>query len=115
MELALSDPKQILSVAVDGRELSGARKDWTLHFEVFPRSGSVEATIKATPDDPLRLRIMEASYSLAGAPAFQPRPNDMIRRPNTLDWFEENKLKGDIMLVTRTFHIGSTNGNLSPR
>jgi hypothetical protein len=114
MELALSGPKRILSVAVDGRELSGARQVWTLHFEVFPRSGSVEMTIKATPGDPLRLRIKETSYSLAEAPAFRPRPSDMTRRPNTLDWFEGNKLKGDIMLVARTFHIGPTNGNLSP-
>ncbi len=114
VELALSGPKQILSVAVDGRELPGARRDWTLHFDTFPRSGSVEVTIKATPGDPLRLRIQETSYSLAGAPAFRPRPNDMIRRPNTLDWFEGNKLTGDIMLVARTFDIGPINGNLSP-
>ena len=109
MELTLSGPERILSVTVDGRAIESAQRDMTLHFDVFPRSGSVELTVKATPDNPLSVRIKETSHALAEALKVRPRPSDMIRRPNTLDWFEGNNLKGDFMFVTRTFQIGPTN------
>jgi hypothetical protein len=80
----------------------------TLHFDVFPRSGSVELVIKSTPDGALGVRVQETSYSLAEAPSFRPRPANMIRRPNTLDWFEGNDLRGDCLFVTRTFQFTST-------
>jgi hypothetical protein len=108
MELTLSGPERILSVAVDGHEISGDKGNLTLHFDAFPRSGSVELVIKSTPDAELGMRVQEISYSLAEAPSFQPRPAYMIRRPNTLDWFEGNDLHGDFIYVTRTFHFPST-------
>jgi hypothetical protein len=106
VELTLFGPERILSVGVDGHEIPGAKGRLTLHFDVFPRSGSIELVIKATPDGVLGVRIKETSCSLAEAPSFRPRPADMIRRPNTLDWFEGNNLKGDFMFTTRTFRLG---------
>jgi hypothetical protein len=108
LELTLSGPERVLSVAVDGREISDGKDKLTLHFDVFPRSGSVELVIKSTPDGALGVRVQETSYSLAEAPSFRPRPANMIRRPNTLDWFEGNDLRGDCLFVTRTFHFPST-------
>jgi hypothetical protein len=108
LELTLSGPERVLSVAVDGREIPGGQGKLTLQFDVFPRSGTVELLVKTTPDGELGVRIRETSYSLAEAPSFRPRPANMIRRPNTLDWFEGNDLHGDFIYVTRTFHFPST-------
>ncbi len=108
LELSILGPAQVLSVAVDGREITGAEGKLTLHFDVFPRSGSVELVIKSKPDGALEVRVQETSYSLAEAPRFRPRPANMIRRPNTLDWFEGNDLHGDFIYVSRTFHFPST-------
>ena len=113
VELTLFGPERILSVGVDGHEIPGAKGRLTLHFDVFPRSGSIELVIKATPDGVLGVRIKETSYSLAEAPSFRPRPADMIRRPNTLDWFEGNNLKGDFIYDTRTFRLGPPGGSAS--
>jgi len=115
VELTVFGPERVWSVAVDGREISGATGKLTLHFEVFPRSGSIELALKTTPDGVLGVRIKETSYSLAEAPGFRPRPADMIRRPNTLDWFEGNNLKGDFMFVTRTFRLGPPGGDASQK
>ena len=111
VELSIFGPEQVLSVAVDGREISGGKGNLTLHFDVFPRSGSVELVIKTTADGTLGVRIKETSYSLAEAPGFRPRAANMTRRPNTLDWFEGNDLSGDCLLVTRTFRFGSPGGS----
>ena len=100
-------------MAVDGREISGGKGKLTLHFDVFPRSGSVELVIKSTPDGELGVRVKETSYSLAEAPSFRPRPANMIRRPNTLDWFERNDLSGDFIYLTRTFQFGPPGGGSS--
>jgi hypothetical protein len=109
VELSVFGPEQVLSVAVDGREITGGKGKLTLHFDVFPRSGSVELVIKTTADEgALGVRIKETSYSLAEAPSFRPRSANMIRRPNTLDWFEGNDLHGDFIYVSRTFHFPST-------
>ena len=102
VEVTVFGPEQVLSVTVDGHEITGGKGKLTLHFDVFPRSGSVELVIKSTPDGALGVRVQETSYSLAEAPSFQPRPANMIRRPNTLDWFEGNDLPGDFIYVTRT-------------
>jgi hypothetical protein len=110
LEIALSGPEKILSVGVDGRKLPAARGRWVLRFEVFPRSGSVELNVKTTPGRALELRIRETSYALAEVLKVPPRPSDMIRRPNTLDWFEGNHLSGDFMFVQRTFQIGPSEG-----
>ncbi len=110
VEVTLFGPERFWSVAVDSREISGAKGKLTLRFDVFPRSGSIELAIKTTPDGVLGVKIKETSHSLAGAPSFRPRPADMIRRPNALDWFEGNKLKGDFMFVIRTFRLGPPGG-----
>jgi hypothetical protein len=113
MEVTIFGPERVWSVAVDGREISGAGGKLTLRFDVFPRSGSVELALETTPGGVLGVRIKETSYSLADAPSFRPRAPNMIRRPNTLDWFEGNKLKGDFMFITRTFRLGPLGGNSS--
>jgi hypothetical protein len=69
--------------------------------------------INSTPDGALGVRIKETSYSLAEAPSFRLRPAYMIRRPNTLDWFEGNDLNGDFIYVTRTFQLGAPGGSAS--
>jgi hypothetical protein len=113
VELTLFGPERVLSVAVDGREIPGGKDKLTLHFEVFPRSGSVELVVKTTPGGELGVRVKETSYSLAEAPSFRPRPANMIRRPNTLDWFEGNDLNGDFIFVLRTFRLGRPGGSAS--
>ena len=113
LELTIFGPERILSVAVDGHEITGDNGKLTLHFDAFPRSGSVELVVKTTPDGALGVRIHETSYSLAEAPSFQPRPPNMIRRPNTLDWWEGNDLNGDFTHVVRTFQLGPPVGSAS--
>ena len=113
LELTMFGPERVLSVAVDGHEVAGGKGKLTLHFDVFPRSGSVELVVKTTPDGALGVRVHETSYSLAEAPGFRPRPANMIRRPNTLDWFEGNDLNGDFVHVIRTFQPGPPGGNAS--
>jgi hypothetical protein len=113
LELTFFGPERVLSVAVDGREITGGKGKLTLHFDVFPRSGSVELVVKTTPDGALGVRVHETSYSLAEAPSFRRRPANMIRRPNTLDWFEGNDLNGDFIHLIRTFQLGSPGGKAS--
>jgi hypothetical protein len=110
MELALSGPERFWGVKVDGRELPDTKGSMTLRFDVFPRSGSIELVFKTTPGPVLAARIKETTYSLADAPGFRPRRADMVRRPNTLDWFEGNYLKGDVTFVIQTFQLALPNG-----
>jgi hypothetical protein len=111
MELSIFGPERIFSATVDGHEISSAQSPPMLHFDVFPRSGVVELVVKTTPASSLGVRLREISFTLAEAPSFRPRPSYMIRRPNTLDWFEGNDLNGDFLHVVRTFQLGPPVGS----
>jgi hypothetical protein len=114
MQMRVLSPREAVSVEVEGRPIAHTKGELSLHFAVMPRSGVVELLIKTRAADALTLRIMETSYHLTDAPAFRPRPADMIRRPNTLDWFDGNDLKADFSYVMKTFELGDAGRTASP-
>ncbi|MFA5058696.1 MAG: hypothetical protein WC485_11325, partial [Opitutaceae bacterium] len=103
--LRVAPPTEVLSAAVNGSPIEGG-KDWSVQFGVFPRSGAIELTLKvasANGGEPLTIAVEEKTFDLRAAPPFRPRPDYMIPRPNTIDWFESSRLPSDCMYVTRTF------------
>jgi hypothetical protein len=78
--LTIFGPERVLSVAVDGREMSDTEGTLTLHFDVFPRSGSIELTIKTTPDGVLGARINHPAARPQGIAEMDPQKDKISLR-----------------------------------
>jgi hypothetical protein len=62
-------------------------------------------TIDASVAEPVRIRMMEDTFTLPELTTlgYRPRPEWMIPKPNTLDWWEDNHQESHHTYVTKTF------------
>ncbi|MFM1918383.1 MAG: hypothetical protein RLZZ303_17 [Candidatus Hydrogenedentota bacterium] len=101
-------PAKVLKASVDGPgEVLADMSGWSLRVGYLPYDGemTLRLTLEEAVDTPVRLQVFEETFSLPELTTlgYRPRPDWMIPKPNTLDWWEENHLESHHTKVTQTF------------
>ena len=99
--LQVTSDTQVFAAEVLGRDVGGAKKNWSRKINLFPRDG-LEWRLRVDTSAPLRVTVIEMSYGLPHFPGIKPRPDHLITEPNTtLDW--GRKLRSGRTFVTKSF------------
>jgi hypothetical protein len=104
----LVSPHKVLVASVDGAgEVVADMTGWHLNVGYPPHDDTMvlRLTIDASVAEPVRIRMMEDTFTLPELTTlgYRPRPEWMIPKPNTLDWWEDNHQESHHTYVTKTF------------
>ncbi|MCX5772702.1 MAG: M20/M25/M40 family metallo-hydrolase, partial [Candidatus Hydrogenedentes bacterium] len=114
----INTPTRVLQARVDGQKIRvgrffasrgefssnvlSERMSWSFHYEIFPRSGEATIDLVIEGEGTVTGRVLEKSFELPPLP-YTPRPPYMINKPNSLDWFEKNRLTSGHTYVLTPF------------
>lgn len=101
-------PAHVLTASVDGMgEVLADSKDWSLGVGYPPYNGEItlRLVLDAAAPAPVQIRVQEDYFHLPelSTLGYRPRPDYMIPKPNTLDWWETNRLDSHHAHVVKTF------------
>lgn len=101
-------PARVLSASVDGMgDVVADMSGWNLNVGYLPYNGemTLRLTLDASVPGPMKLQVVEDSFHLPELTqmGYRPRPEWMIPKPNTLDWWESNRFNSHHTYVTKTW------------
>jgi hypothetical protein len=101
-------PARVLSASVDGMgDVVADMSGWNLNVGYLPYNGEMilRLTLDASVPGPVKLQLVEDTFHLPELTqlGYRPRPEWMIPKPNTLDWWESNRFDSHHTYVTQTF------------
>lgn len=108
--VAVLPPTHVLAASVDSMgEVLADTTNWGLGISYLPYTGetTLHLTLDAATPAPVQFRVIENNFVLPELTTlgFRPRPDWMISKPNTLDWFESNHMDSNHTIVTKTFNF----------
>lgn len=108
IDFVLESPHVVLAASVDGMgDVMADMSGWHLRVGYPPHDKRMvlRLTIDAANTEPVRIRVMEDIFTLPELTTlgYRPRPEWMIPKPNTLDWWEENRQESHHTYVTKTY------------
>lgn len=103
-------PTRVLSAHLVGAgELLADQVDWSFNISVMSPNATCEfeLVLDAAAGSPCVIRITEDQYSLPDltTAGYTPRPANNIPKPNTIGWWESNRLSSHHNFVTKSFSL----------
>lgn len=104
----LVSPHTVLAASVDGMgDVVADMSGWHLSvgYPPYDKRIVLRLTVDPAVTEPLRLRVSEDIFTLPELTTlgYRPRPDWMIPKPNTLDWWESNHQESHHTYITKTY------------
>lgn len=104
----LTSPHLVLEAHVEGvGEVVADMSGWhlTVGYPPHDKSLTLRLVVDAANTEPIRIRVSEDIFTLPELTTlgYRPRPEWMSPKPNTLDWWEENRQESHHTYLSKTF------------
>ncbi len=102
-------PTRVVAASIDGMGelLADSKDNWSVNCGYLPHTGemTLRLTMDAAAPAPVQVRVQEDRFTLPELTTlgYRPRPDYMIPKPNTIGWWEENRLDSHHAYLTKTY------------